>query len=147
MVLALPEGMPSGRFLPCGRVQVWVSDEFPDDIERLWSRLLGEQDTTGLVPLLWPGALGKALHLDRVDAISLEDVLAADFAEYRRSRLPLWTDSTPVPLPEGVEPWPHDPGPPFDQWPGLAPPMPVTSTDPTPQEASERTLAWLIDAG
>ncbi|MHB9847668.1 DUF4253 domain-containing protein [Streptomyces krungchingensis] len=145
MVLALPDGLPPGRILPCGWLHVWVSDEFPHDIEHLWSRLLGEHEATGLVPLLWPGALGSPLELEQVDSDSLEDVLAADFAEYRRSRLPFWTNPTPVPVPEGIEPWPHDPGPPFEQWPGLAPTLPVMPTDPTPEEASVRTLARLID--
>ncbi|MFF4761017.1 DUF4253 domain-containing protein [Streptomyces sp. NPDC001292] len=147
MVLTLPDGLPPGRFLSCGRVHVWVSDDFLQDVERLWSRLLGEQEATGLVPLLWPAALGRPLELQRVDAVPLEEVLAADFAEYRRRRLPFWTGPTPVPVPEGVEPWPHDPGPPFEQWPGLAPPMPVMSTDPTPEEASARTLTGLLGTG
>ncbi|MFK0026632.1 hypothetical protein [Streptomyces sp. NPDC090798] len=38
--------------------------------------------------------------MDHVDAVRPEEVLATDFAEYRRGRLPFWTDPTPVPVPE-----------------------------------------------
>ncbi|GGJ13054.1 hypothetical protein GCM10010121_024290 [Streptomyces brasiliensis] len=126
---------------------MWVSDEFPEDIEQLWPRLL-EDRTNGLFPVLsWPSAMGRSFDLDRIGAVRLEEVLAADFAEYRRRRLPFWSDPTPAPVPEGIEPWPHDPGPPYERWPGLAPSMPVTSGGLTPEEASSRTLASLIRAG
>ncbi|MGW0630240.1 hypothetical protein [Streptomyces sp. NPDC002758] len=148
MDFKLPEGLPPGRSVTHGALRVWVSDEFPEDIEQLWPLLLKEQKSSGLFPLLsWPGLMGRPLDLDRIDAVRLEDVLAAGFAEYRRRRLPFWRDPTPAPVPEGIAPWPHDPGPPFEQWPGLAPPMPVTSGDLTPEEASSRTLASLIRAG
>ncbi|MDQ1012424.1 hypothetical protein QFZ82_006909 [Streptomyces sp. V4I23] len=80
-------------------------------------------------------------------AVRLEGVLAADFAEYRRGKLPFWTDPTPAPVPEGVEPWPHDPGPPFEQWPGLAPELPLTSEGSAPEEAASSLLAGLIETG
>ena len=148
MSFALPDGLPPGRFLSRGPVRVWVSDEFPQDVERLWPRLLNEQRAHGLVPILcWPDAMGRPLSLDHVDAVRLEDELATDFAEYRRRRLPFWTDPTPVPVPEGIELWPHDPGPPFEQWPGLAPEMPATSEGPTPREAASGLLAGLIETG
>ncbi|MGW2402958.1 hypothetical protein ACWCXK_00270 [Streptomyces sp. NPDC001739] len=92
--------------------------------------------------------MGRPLSLDHVEAVRLEEVLATDFAEYRRRRLPFWTDyPTPAPVPEGIEPWPHDPGPPFEQWPGLAPQMPLTSEGPTPQETAASLLARLIETG
>ncbi|WP_223281083.1 hypothetical protein [Streptomyces antnestii] len=148
MSFALPDGLPPGRFLSSGLARVWVSDEFPHDIERLWHRLLSEPTTCGLVPLMCrPDAMGRPVGLSDVDAVSLEDVLATDFAEYRRRRLPFWMDPTPAPVSGGVEPWPHDPGPPFEQWPGLAPQMPATSADPTPDEAAASLLAWLIETG
>jgi hypothetical protein len=146
MLFALPDGLPPGRFLSRGPVRVWVSDEFPQDVERLWPRLMSEHRAHGLVPLLcWPDAMGRPLSLEHVDAVRLEEVLAADFDEYRRRRLPLWTDPTPAPVPEGIEPWPHDPGPPFEQWPGLAPEMLLTSEGPTPEEATSSLLAGLIE--
>ncbi|MFH8492274.1 DUF4253 domain-containing protein [Streptomyces longisporoflavus] len=148
MSFALPNGLPPGRFQSSGPAQAWVSDEFPHDIERLWPRLLSEQAACGLVPLMcWPGARGTPLGLGQVEAVRLEERLASDFAEYRRRRLSSWTDPTPAPVPEGVEPWPHDPGPPFEQWPGLAPPVPTTSADPTPEEAASSLLARLIETG
>ncbi|WP_327699807.1 DUF4253 domain-containing protein [Streptomyces sp. NBC_00459] len=147
-MFTLPDGLPPGRFLPRGSVQAWVSDEFPEDIERLWPRLLSERRASGLVPLLClPDAMGRPLSLDHITAVRLEEVLTADFIEYRRRRLPLWTDPTPAPVPEGIEPWPHDPGPPFEQWPGLAPATPVTSAGPTPEEAASSLIARLIEAG
>ncbi|WP_037806941.1 hypothetical protein [Streptomyces sp. NRRL S-1448] len=92
--------------------------------------------------------MGRPLSLDHVEAVRLEEVLATDFAEYRRRRLPFWTDyPTPAPVPEGIEPWPHDPGPPFEQWPGLTPQMPLTSEGPTPQETAANLLAGLIETG
>ncbi|WP_234439810.1 DUF4253 domain-containing protein [Streptomyces bicolor] len=101
-----------------------------------------------MVPLLCrPDSMGRPVSLDHIDAVRLDDVLATDFAEYRRRRLPFWADPTPAPVPEGIEPWPHDPGPPFEQWPGLAPQVPITSTDPTPGEAASSLLAGLIETG
>ncbi|MEH0423688.1 DUF4253 domain-containing protein [Streptomyces sp. B21-083] len=148
MSFTLPDGLPPGRFLSRGSTDIWVSDEFPEDIERLWPRLLSEQKARGLVPLLfWPNAMGRPIDLDHVDRVRLEDVLATDFAEYRRRRLPFWTDPTPDPVPEEVEPWPHDPGPPFEQWPGLTPEMPATSAAPTPEVGASSLLAGLMDTG
>lgn len=145
-MLALPDGLPPGRFLSRDPVPVWVSDEFPQDIERLWPHLLSEQRALGLVPLLcWPAAMGRPLSPDHADAVRLEEVLAADFVEYRRRRLPFWTNPTPAPVLDGAEPWPHDRWPPFEQWPGLTPAMPVTSAGPTPEAAASSLLAGLIE--
>ncbi|SEG87606.1 protein of unknown function [Actinacidiphila yanglinensis] len=77
----------------------------------------------------------------------LEPVLAAGFAEYRRQRLPFWSAPAPEEGPEGVEPWPHDPGPPFENWPGLAPPVAVATDTPSPARAAARTVAHLVNAG
>ncbi|MEW2622898.1 DUF4253 domain-containing protein [Streptomyces sp. NPDC048106] len=148
MSFALPDGLPPGRLLSSGPVRIWVSDAFPQDVDQLWPRLLSEQKSCGLVPLLCrPDAMGRPLGLDHLDPVRLEEVLATDFAEYRRRRLPFWMDPTPAPAPEGIEPWPHDPGPPFEQWPGLAPQMPATSADPKPGEAATSLLARLIGTG
>ena len=114
----------------------------------MWPRLLSEQEVHGLVPLLcWPEAMGRPLGFDHVDAVRLEETLAGDFAEYRRRRLPFWSDPTPVDVPDGIEPWPHDPGPPFEQWPGLAPRMPAAPAGPTPGEAASQLLARLVKSG
>ncbi|WLQ37968.1 DUF4253 domain-containing protein [Streptomyces castrisilvae] len=110
--------------------------------------MLSEQKARGPVPFLcWPDALGRPLGPDRVDAVRPEEVAATDFAEYRRRRLPLWMDPAPAPVPEGVEVQPHDPWPPFEQWPGLAPRIPAASADPKPEEAAASPLARLIQTG
>ena len=122
--------LPSGRFEPRGDVEVWFSDELPDDLVELWSRLLESADVTGLYPFIcWRDDPHQPEDLSEVDAIRLDAVLAADFAEYRRRRLPYWSnpaaadvlpDGVPDDVREYIEPWPHDPGPPFESWPGLA---------------------------
>ncbi|UUU19953.1 DUF4253 domain-containing protein [Streptomyces sp. DSM 40750] len=146
MPFPLPDGLPAGRVAARGPAHIWISDEFPDALEELWPQLLNEHEATGLLPVLWRAdAIGEPLDPGLVDAIRLEDVLAADFAEYRRRRLPFWTDPTPVEVPEDVEPWPHDPGPPFEQWPGLAPATPVTPGAPKPRQAASEAPARLAD--
>ncbi|MFF3334745.1 DUF4253 domain-containing protein [Streptomyces sp. NPDC002888] len=77
----------------------------------------------------------------------LETVLAADFAEYRRRRLPAWSDPTPVEMPEGLEPWPHDPGPPFESRPGLAAAVRADDGSATPTESAAHTVARLMGEG
>ncbi|WP_225805130.1 DUF4253 domain-containing protein [Streptomyces sp. NK15101] len=148
MSFALPDGLPPGRFMSCGSTRIWVSDAFPRGVEELWPRLLDERGTHGPVPLLCrPDAAGRPLSPDHVAAVRLDEVPAADFAEYRRERLPYWSDPTPPPTPEGIEPWPHDPGPPYEEWPGLAPGMPTASWDPTPEEAASRLATGIIERG
>ncbi|MER6464400.1 DUF4253 domain-containing protein [Streptomyces sp. NPDC001228] len=152
MSFALPDGLPPGRFQAHGPACVWVSDAFPEDVHRLWRSLLNGREQHGLVPLLsWRDELGSPIGPAEVDAVRLDEVLPADFAEYRRGRLPFWTNPAPDPDPElielGIEPWPHDPGPPFERWPGLAPGMPVTDTGPTPDEAALDLLAGLVAKG
>ncbi|SEB65633.1 protein of unknown function [Streptomyces sp. 2131.1] len=149
-MFTLPDALPPGRFLTLGLSPVWVSDGFPRDVEALWPRLLNEHRSHGLVPLLCrPDEMGRPVAPHDVEPLPLDEVLAADFVAYRRHRLPFWADPTPAPVPEGidVEPWPHDPGPPFEQWPGLAAEVPVTSTSTTPEEAASRTLTGLVRAG
>ncbi|MDX3630697.1 DUF4253 domain-containing protein [Streptomyces europaeiscabiei] len=144
MPFPLPDGLPGGRFTTRGPSHIWISDEFPRALPELWPRLLSEHEATGLLPVLYrDDSLGEPVDPGLVDDVRLENVLAADFAEYRRRRLPLWTDPTPEPVPEDVEPWPHDPGPPFDRWPGPAPAMPVVPTDPTPMEVASGAPARL----
>jgi hypothetical protein len=70
MSFALPDGLPPGRFLPSDLPRVWVSDEFPRDVEELWPRLLSYQSAYGLVPLLCrPDAMGTPLSLGPVRAV------------------------------------------------------------------------------
>ncbi|MDI1459094.1 DUF4253 domain-containing protein [Streptomyces sp. ATE26] len=146
MVFALPEGLPQGRFVSSGSVCVWIADEPPSDVDGVWRRLLHGQEDTGLVPLLGGPFLGRPTDLAEISAVRLENVLASDFAEYRRHRLSWWTNPQPVPVPEGIAPWPHDPGPPFETWPGLAPATPVTDADPSAADAAARTIGHLMAA-
>ncbi|MET7732328.1 DUF4253 domain-containing protein [Streptomyces sp. NPDC005402] len=152
MVFSLPHGLPTGRFERRGPTEIWVSDELPDDMEELWADLLRQAAVTGLHPhLCWPDDSSRPADPAAADAVRLDDVLAADFAEYRERRLPSWSDpSSTEPsddTPEDVEPWPHDPGPPFESWPGLAPAGPDTGAGPGPEEVAGRTVADLLRTG
>ncbi|WP_225848210.1 DUF4253 domain-containing protein [Streptomyces sp. HPF1205] len=149
MTFTLPDGLPPGRSELPGSAGIWISDDLPEDIEGLWSLLLDQQEVTGLFPLLcWPGTPARS-YLAEADAIRLEPVLAAAFAEYRRRRLPLWSGAVPAAedVPEGVEAWPRDPGPPFEDWPGLAPPVAVAADSLTPAQAAGRTVGRLVATG
>ncbi|MFE3030289.1 DUF4253 domain-containing protein [Streptomyces canus] len=149
MVFSLPVGLPSGRFEVRGPAELWICDELPDNMEKLWADLLRQAPVTGLQPhLCRPNDPARPADPAAADAVRLDEVLAADFAEYRRRRLPYWSAPSPAEppdgLPEDVEPWPHDPGPPFSGWPGLAPAGPDTGTGPGPEEAAARTVAELL---
>ncbi|MFK4105496.1 hypothetical protein ACI2L1_36640 [Streptomyces sp. NPDC019531] len=134
MVFSLPGGLPPGRFEQRGPTEIWLCDELPDDGEELWADLLRQAAVTGLhTHLCRPDDAGRPADPAAADAVRLDEVLAADFAEYRRERLPFWSDpgSAEPPdddIPDDVEPWPHDPGPPFESWPGLAPAGPSAAT-------------------
>lgn len=128
MVFPLPDelSLPSGCFESRGEVEVWFSDELPDNLVELWPRLLESAEVTGLYPFIcWRDDPYQPADLSEVDAVRLDAVLAADFAEYRRRRLPYWSNPPSADVlpddddPEDFEPWPHDPGPPFESWPGL----------------------------
>ena len=146
MVFPLPDGLPSGRFESRGAVDVWVSEELPDDIVELWPRLMKSAEATGVYPhLCRPDDRFFLQDLEDVDAVRLETVLAADFAEYRRKRLPSWREpATYDDLPEGIAPWPHDPGPPFESWPGLAEAVEGTAGGPSPEQAAARVVEDLL---
>lgn len=150
MVFPLPDGLSFGRFESRGGVEVWFSDELPGDVVELWPGLLEEAEDSGLFPFIcWRDDRSWPEDLSEVDAIRLDVELAADFAEYRRRRLPYWSnpasaDELSQETPEGVAPWPHDPGPPFESWPGLAPSGPVTGAGVSPAEAAGRAVAHLL---
>ncbi|MFF0094409.1 DUF4253 domain-containing protein [Streptomyces canus] len=149
MVFSLPDGLPSGRFERRGPTEVWLCDELPDSVEELWAGLLRQASVTGLYPhLCRPDDHGRPENPAAADAVELEAVLEADFAAYRQKRLPYWSDPStaelPEDTPEDVEPWPHDPGPPFSGWPGLAPAGPVGGAGPGPEEAAAHAVAELL---
>ena len=153
MVFPLPDelSLSSGRFETRGEVEVWFADELPDDLVELWPRLLERAEVSGLYPFIcWRDDPYRPEDLSEVDAIRLDAVLAADFDEYRRRRLPSWSNpvsdeewaaSVPEEVREYVAPWPHDPGPPFESWPGLAPAEPATRTGLSPAQ----TAGWAVD--
>lgn len=148
MISALPEGLPADRFAPWGAEGAWISDGLPPDLERIWGQVLAQHAATGLLPLLCrPVPPTRSAELAEVEAVRLDEVLPVDFAAYRRKRLPFWSDPTPSEEPDGIEPWPHDPGPPFESWPGLASPTPLTAGGPTPAQAAARTAADLARTG
>jgi hypothetical protein len=156
MVFPLPDELPlsSGRFEARGEVEVWFSDGLPDDVVELWPRLVEQAEVSGLFPFICrPDDPYRLLDLSEVDAIRLDAVLAADFAEYRHRRLPYWSNpvtadewaaSVPEDVREYVAPWPHDPGPPFESWPGLAPAGPVTGAGTSPAQAARWTVEDLV---
>ncbi|MFE9605882.1 DUF4253 domain-containing protein [Streptomyces hokutonensis] len=153
MVFPLPDelSLPSGRFETRGEVEVWFADKLPDDIAELWPRLLERAEVDGLYPFICRrDDPYRSEDLSTVDAVRLDTELAADFAEYRRRRLPYWsspptTDALPDDDdPDDIAPWPHDPGPPFDSWPGLAPAEPVTGAGVSPAEAAGWAVAELL---
>ncbi|MFL6056175.1 MAG: DUF4253 domain-containing protein [Actinoallomurus sp.] len=76
-----------------------------------------------------------APHAEDADEMAGADVDVTSYFteewEHHRRRKAEW-DSAPEDdwkLPEGVEPWPEDPGPPFDTWPGLAAASPAADAD------------------
>ncbi|MBK3581402.1 DUF4253 domain-containing protein [Streptomyces sp. MBT65] len=153
MVFSLPHELPlpSGRFESRGEVEVWFSDELPEDLVELWPRLLESAEVTGLYPFIcWPDNHGRPEDLGEVDAIRLDTVLAADFAEYRSRRLPYWSNPPAADAlpddhdPDDIAPWPHDPGPPFESWPGLAAAGPVSGAGVSPAEAARWAVADVL---
>ncbi|WP_019056539.1 DUF4253 domain-containing protein [Streptomyces prunicolor] len=154
MVFPLPDELSplSGRFEARGEVEVWFSDELPEDLVELWPRLLESAEVTGLYPFIcWRDDPYQVQDLSEVDAIRLDDVLAADFVEYRRRRLPYWSNPAAggdvLPDdddPEDMEPWPHDPGPPFETWPGLAAGDPGTGAGVSAAEAGRWAVEELL---
>jgi len=154
MVFPLPDELSplSGRFEARGEVEVWFSDELPEDLVELWPRLLESAEVTGLYPFIcWRDDPYQVQDLSEVDAIRLDDVLAADFVEYRRRRLPYWSNPAAGGAvlpddddPEDMEPWPHDPGPPFETWPGLAAGDPGTGAGVSAAEAGRWAVEELL---
>lgn len=82
-----PTGCPRGGSSNGVRRRVWICDELPDDVEKVWAELLRRAPVTGLQPhLCWPDDPARPADPAAADAVRLEEVLAADFAEYRRRR-------------------------------------------------------------
>ncbi|WP_406459637.1 DUF4253 domain-containing protein [Streptomyces sp. NBC_01622] len=132
-------------------MEVWFADKLPDDIVELWPRLLERAEVDGLYPFICRrDDPYRPEDLSTVDAVRLDTELAVDFAEDRRRRLPYWSSPPATDVlpddddPDDIAPWPHDPGHPFESWPGLAPAEPVTGAGMSPAEAAGRAVAELL---
>lgn len=106
-----------------------------------WRRLEAQRAQTGLFPVLlmfyedvWYPGEGP---LDD-SAFDVTAYFREEWERYVRQKAE-WAAAPPVEVPEGVEPWPEDPGPPFDAWPGLA-----AGTTPT-RDVGEHAAAMAAD--
>jgi len=145
--LHLPDGLPSGQFLPPGSPSLWQSDAPVAEPVGLWARCQQREDVTGLRPVLsgwrihpWPVRDPAEVAVFRLEA-ELEAELEASWRSYRE--LQLSGPRMPVNLPADVEPWEPDPGPPYEQWPGLAPAV-GTADAIDPEEVPRLVLAGLL---
>ncbi|MFI7678940.1 DUF4253 domain-containing protein [Actinophytocola sp. NPDC049390] len=133
----LPEGVPSGHHFLRGRTRLWCSDVLPENLPELWATLREQRETTGVTPFLtWPEDVYGPRDPAEVDTVDLGVVLPERFAHYRRDLL----RHQAAPEPE----WPYNPGPPFESWPGLAPPTPLDPDYPDPVDAAARTVAAIV---
>lgn len=125
---------------------MWLSDKPVTDPVGEWTRHEDARAGTGLWPVLFaaPHPLDRPGRLTDVDAVDLPTRLERDWRAYRvdqlkRQAAPFdWSDA-----PEGVEPWPEDPGAPFDQWPGLASGTPAAA-GPDPDEVARAVVTRLV---
>ncbi len=144
MIEALPEGLPSGHHFLRGSTRLWCSDELPGNLPELWATLRDQRETTGVTPFLtWHEDVYRPWDPAEVEAVDLGAVLPERFADYRRDLLRHQAAPEPE-VPEGAEPWPYNPGPPFESWPGLAPSTSLDSNYPDPVDAAARTVAAIV---
>ena len=128
----LPAGLPPGHVTPCAAPALWLSDEPVTTPATWWARCQQQARETGLRPVLysWPSPPDHPQLPDDIPESQLDADLERAWRSYRtrqlrRQELPVRADE----LPEGVTPWEDDPGPPHDQWPGLAPAGLATGID------------------
>lgn len=141
------DGLPSGHHIARGTTRVWCSDELPENVAELWPTLRAQRDVTGLTPFLtWPDDTYQPLSPADVDTVDLGAVLPARFTDYRRELLRLHALPA-VDVPEEVEPWPYNPSPPFESWPGLAPSTSRAPDYPSPVDAAARTVDGIVRSG
>ncbi|WP_078629431.1 DUF4253 domain-containing protein [Streptomyces sp. 142MFCol3.1] len=148
MTFPLPDRLPAGHLIrtPDGTPVMWCSESPPADPHAAWIGHQRRQAATGLLPVLcYRDVRPTPFDPADVDAFDLEGELAKNWAEYRRRRFAVSDGpSEPFDCPEDVEPWEDDPGPPFEQWPGLAPAtLPAGGVD--PDEAARAAFAHLVD--
>lgn len=141
---ALPDGLPSGHFLPPASPTLWQSDTPVAEPVQLWTRCQRHEGVTGLRPVLsrWPIHPGPASHPAEIAAYQLEPSLEASWRSYRELQL----SGLGIPadlLPADVQPWEPDPGPPYEQWPGLAPAVDAAEGN-DPEQVPPLVLADLL---
>src|SRR5260221_7125550 len=139
----LPDGLPSSIFLRPASSSLWEYGPRVAEPVGLWARCQQREEVTGLRPVLagdpihpWP-----ASDPAEIAAFGLEAELEASWRSYRE--LQLSGQLMPVDLPADVEPWEPDPGPPYEQWPGLAPAVSTADTI-DPDEVPRLVLADLL---
>jgi hypothetical protein len=105
------------------------------------------QEETGLRPVLysWPCDPEYAVPPAVVSEFALEEELETVWHAYRARQLErLAAPEDPGIWPDDVEPWEHDPGPPFDHWPGLAPAGSTANT--TDRDTAARSALGVLMA-
>ncbi len=139
----LPDGLPSGQLLPPASPSLWQSDAPVAEPVGLWARCQQREEVTGLRPVLvgYPIYPWPASDPAEIAAFGLEAELEASWRSYRE--LQLSGQLMPANLPADVEPWEPDPGPPYEQWPGLAPAVSTADTI-DPDEIPRLVLADLL---
>lgn len=151
-VFDIPDGLPSGRFLPDDSPTMWQSDFPVADPVGLWEYCDRGAAATGV----WPVLSGSGLYHRispwpphdpaRVEDASLEQELRArwEALRARQAEGPPSRDFFPDDdmYASVVEEWPQQ-WPPYGQWPGLAPAEPDSVHDAT--EVHRRVLAEIAD--
>jgi hypothetical protein len=99
---------------------MWISNEQLPDAGAWWQRLHASRQETGLYPVLL-GYPDGDLQPREPAQIDVTQYLQEEWHNYQRQRAEWPAEDAALAVPQGVEPWPEDPGPPFEKWPGLAP--------------------------
>lgn len=109
--------------MPSRSPSLWISDAPVTEPVTWWLRCQQQVDSTNLRPVLysWPNDPDRRVVPPAISESRLEAELEASWHSYLAMRLRWQTEaSDDYELPEDVEPFEHDPGPPYEQWPGLA---------------------------
>lgn len=141
----LPPGLPVGQYIPSCSPLFWISDAPVKEPVTWWSRCQKQVDSTNLRPVLcpWPSHPRQPKVPPAISEVQLEAELEASWRSYRAMQLRRQTRVPDAYVPDDVEPFEDDPGPPYDQWPGLAPETRGPSAL-TPEEAARLALEELM---
>jgi hypothetical protein len=128
----LSDDLPSGRFLPPASPSLWRSDAPVAEPLQLRAHCQQSEDVTGVRPVLsaWPIDPWAASDPAVIAAFQLEAELEASWRALREYHLS--GKDVPQDLPDDVQPWEPDPGPSYEQWPGLAPAPSTPDADEVP---------------